>query len=227
MDKSKNSNQMFCNIFVTLSSTYLGLDISSSSLFSFAVGKESIASWSVIGLFAAAGSCSAGEATPVVAGASDWAPCSAVPPTTNPPAAGGPGGPGTCPSSPSSLPTVMAQQIWPPESLQEKSAHPLYMTEAVAANATPVRRAKPEKIDELVLGEKNMLRGKFRGGVNGLQGTKPPSPSSSFAPTAVLWPGGLCCHLAERNIMLHHGQHSALHRASTKSCSIPREVVQI
>ena len=27
--------------------------------------------------------------------------------------------------------------------------------------------------------------------------------------------------------MLHHGQHSALHRASTKSCSIPREVVQI
>ena len=75
----------------------------------------------------------------------------------------------------------MAQQIWPPVSLQEGTVHPLYITEAVAANPTPVRGAKTEKIIELVLEDKNMLGGKFRGGVNGLQGTKPPSPSSSFA----------------------------------------------
>ena len=158
-DKGKDSSLF---LHLRCFPTHLGLEMSSSSLFSLAVGKESIASWSVIGLFAAAVSCSAGGATAAVAGASDWAPCSAVPPTTNPPAAGGPGGPGTCPSSPSSLPTVMAQQIWPPESLQLGTAHPLYITEAVAANPTLVRGAKTEKIVELVLEDKNMLGGNSR-----------------------------------------------------------------
>ena len=98
---------------VTFYGTYLGFDISSSSLFNFAVGKESMHSWSVSGLFEAAAS---SEGATAGAGPSD--------PASVPPALGAWGPEGT--SSPSSLPTVIPEhQMWPQLSLQERTAHPL------------------------------------------------------------------------------------------------------